>query len=30
MAGGNRRFGSEQENYFWALFGFPLLERSKS
>jgi len=29
MAGGNRRFGSEQENYFWALFGFSLLDRAK-
>jgi len=29
MAGGNRRFGGEQEDYFWALFGFSLLDRSK-
>jgi NADPH-dependent 2,4-dienoyl-CoA reductase/sulfur reductase-like enzyme len=29
MAGGNRRFGSEQENYFWALFGFSLLDRAR-
>lgn len=29
MAGGNGRFGDAQEDYFWALFGFPLLERSK-
>ena len=28
MAGGNRRFGSEWENYFWALFGFSLLDRA--
>jgi 3-phenylpropionate/trans-cinnamate dioxygenase ferredoxin reductase subunit len=29
MAGGNRRFGSEQENYFWALFGFSLQDRAR-
>ncbi|MCR4310735.1 MAG: FAD-dependent oxidoreductase [Deltaproteobacteria bacterium] len=29
MAGGNRRFGGEQENYFWALFGSPLLDRAR-
>jgi NADPH-dependent 2,4-dienoyl-CoA reductase/sulfur reductase-like enzyme len=29
MAGGNERFGDGQEDYFWALFGFPLLERAK-
>jgi len=29
MGGGNRRFGGNQEDYFWALFGFPLMERSK-
>jgi NADPH-dependent 2,4-dienoyl-CoA reductase/sulfur reductase-like enzyme len=29
MTGGNRRFGSEQENYFWALFGFSLLDRAR-
>ena len=29
MGGGNKRFGGNQEDYFWALFGFPLLERSK-
>jgi len=29
MAGGNQRFGSEQENYFWALFGFSLLDRAR-
>lgn len=29
MTGGTRRFGSEQENYFWALFGFSLLDRAR-
>jgi NADPH-dependent 2,4-dienoyl-CoA reductase/sulfur reductase-like enzyme len=29
MAGGNRRFGGNHEDYFWALFGVPLRERSK-
>ena len=29
MAGENMRFGGNEEDYFWALFGFPLLERSK-
>lgn len=29
MAGENRRFGGNEEDYFWAFFGFPLLERSK-
>ena len=26
---GNRRFGGKQEDYFWALFGYPLEERSR-
>jgi NADPH-dependent 2,4-dienoyl-CoA reductase/sulfur reductase-like enzyme len=29
MAGGNRRFGGNEEDYFWALFGFSLLDRAK-
>lgn len=29
MAGGNKRFGGSQEDYFWALFGFSLLDRAK-
>ncbi|MBE0569564.1 MAG: FAD-dependent oxidoreductase [Deltaproteobacteria bacterium] len=29
MAGGSKRFGGNEEDYFWALFGFPLLERSR-
>jgi NADPH-dependent 2,4-dienoyl-CoA reductase/sulfur reductase-like enzyme len=29
MAGENKRFGGNEEDYFWALFGLPLLERSK-
>jgi NADPH-dependent 2,4-dienoyl-CoA reductase/sulfur reductase-like enzyme len=29
MVGGNKRFGGEQEIYFWALFGFSLLDRAK-
>jgi len=29
MAGGNRRFGGEEVDYFWALFGFSLLDRSR-
>lgn len=29
MAGGKKRFGGKQEDYFWALFGFSLLDRSK-
>ena len=29
MAGGKRRFGAEQENYFWALFGYSLMDRAK-
>ena len=29
MAGGNERFGGRQEDYFWALFGFSLLDRAK-
>ena len=29
MAGGNKRFGGRQEDYFWALFGFSLLDRAK-
>ena len=30
MGGGDKRFGKNQEDYFWALFGFPLTERSKA
>jgi NADPH-dependent 2,4-dienoyl-CoA reductase/sulfur reductase-like enzyme len=29
MAGGSKRFGGHEEDYFWALFGFPLLDRVK-
>jgi len=29
MAGGKKRFGGNQEDYFWALFGFSLLDRVK-
>jgi len=29
MAGGNKRFGGNPEDYFWALFGFPLIDRAK-
>jgi NADPH-dependent 2,4-dienoyl-CoA reductase/sulfur reductase-like enzyme len=29
MAGGNKRFGGNEEDYFWALFGFSLLDRAK-
>jgi NADPH-dependent 2,4-dienoyl-CoA reductase/sulfur reductase-like enzyme len=29
MAGGKKRFGGNQEDYFWALFGFSLLDRAK-
>jgi NADPH-dependent 2,4-dienoyl-CoA reductase/sulfur reductase-like enzyme len=29
MAGGSRRFGGNPEDYFWALFGFPLLDRAR-
>jgi NAD(P)H-nitrite reductase large subunit len=29
MAGGKKRFGRNQEDYFWALFGFSLLDRVK-
>ncbi|GAB4232303.1 MAG: hypothetical protein OHK0028_07690 [Deltaproteobacteria bacterium] len=29
MSGGAGRFGDGREDYFWALFGFPLLERAK-
>ena len=29
MAGGNKRFGGSQEDYFWALFGFSLLDRAR-
>jgi hypothetical protein len=29
MAGGNKRFGGDEEDYFWALFGFSLLDRSR-
>ena len=29
MAGGNRRFGGNPEDYFWALFGFPLMDRAR-
>jgi nitrite reductase (NADH) large subunit len=29
MAGGSKRFGGREEDYFWALFGFPLLDRVK-
>ena len=29
MAGGNKRFGGNEGDYFWALFGFSLLDRAK-
>jgi len=29
MAGGSRRFGGNPEDYFWALFGFPLMDRAR-
>ena len=29
MAGGNKRFGGDEGDYFWALFGFSLLDRSR-
>ena len=29
MAGGKKRFGGNEEDYFWALFGFSLLDRAK-
>ncbi|RJP18948.1 MAG: hypothetical protein C4529_11825 [Deltaproteobacteria bacterium] len=29
MAGGNQRFGGNEGDYFWALFGFSLLDRAK-
>ncbi len=29
MAGGKKRFGGNQEDYFWALFGFSLIDRVK-
>lgn len=29
MAGGNKRFGGNEEDYFWALFGFSLLDRAR-
>jgi NADPH-dependent 2,4-dienoyl-CoA reductase/sulfur reductase-like enzyme len=29
MAGGNKRFGGSEGDYFWALFGFSLLDRAK-
>jgi len=29
MGGGNKRFGGSREDYFWALFGFSLLDRAK-
>jgi len=29
MAGGKKRFGGNQEDYFWALFGFSLRDRVK-
>jgi len=29
MAGAKKRFGGNQEDYFWALFGFSLLDRVK-
>jgi NADPH-dependent 2,4-dienoyl-CoA reductase/sulfur reductase-like enzyme len=29
MAGGKKRFMRNPEDYFWALFGFPLLNRSR-
>jgi NADPH-dependent 2,4-dienoyl-CoA reductase/sulfur reductase-like enzyme len=29
MAGGNKRFGGNEGDYFWALFGFSLLDRAR-
>ncbi len=29
MGGGNKRFGGNEGDYFWALFGFSLLDRAK-
>jgi 3-phenylpropionate/trans-cinnamate dioxygenase ferredoxin reductase subunit len=29
MAGGDRRFGGDEGDYFWALFGFSLLDRAR-